>query len=58
MSAKDHTRIIPPKFPGSHAVWTPFLVDGLIVGEIKSRADDLDVSSVPIPNYLGHKYHS
>ena len=51
----DHTQIIPPKHPGSHGVWIPPLTDGLIVGEIESRADALGVSSIQIPGYWIHK---
>lgn len=51
----DHTEITPPKLPGSHGVWIPPLVGDLVVGEIKSRADDLNVSSIRIPGYWIHK---
>ena len=51
----DYTEITPPKLPGSHGAWIPPLVDDLIVGEIKSRADDLNVSSIQIPGYWIHK---
>ena len=56
-AAPDHTRITPLKVPGSHGVWIPPLANSLIVGEIKSRADALDVSSIQIPGYWTHKDH-
>lgn len=55
MSMSDHTRITPPKLPGSHGIWIPPLPEGLIVGEIKSRAEAFDVSSIRIPGYWIHK---
>jgi acetyl esterase/lipase len=54
----DHTRITPSKLPGSHGVWIPPLADDLVVGEIKSRADALNVSSIQIPGYWIHKDHN
>jgi len=54
-SVPGHTRIDPPKLPGSHGVWIPPLTDDLIVGEIKSRAEAFNVSSVQIPGYWIHK---
>ena len=50
-SGSHHVQITPSTFPRSHGVWIPPLVDDLIVGEIKSRAKALDVSSTPIPGY-------
>ena len=57
-SVPDHTQITLPKLPGSHGVWIPALADDLIVGEIRSRAEALNVSSVQIPGYWIHKDHN
>ena len=52
---QDHTQVTSPKLPGSHGVWIPPLANELIVGEIKSHADALGVSSLQIPGYWIHK---
>ncbi|KAF9648478.1 alpha/beta-hydrolase [Thelephora ganbajun] len=57
-SVPDHTRITPPKLPGSYGVWVPPLADDLIVGDIRSHAEAFDVSSIQIPGYWIHKDHN